>query len=210
MKKGILYALLTALGFSAGAACGYYAAQKRCKEECEKEIQEVRDTYIRMLDKASNDISKEVSEEINTSELVNPTKYRSSIDEYYEAHKEELNKDNAVKNTYNVFVNKYNGEDMDESKKDNVTGQKVGNDIYLISDDEIGDEDGFGIESFKYTADGILVDEGNEIVEDYTSFLGSALDLFEDEDRDYIDIRNYTRQCDYEIIRVLDKYSQLQ
>lgn len=95
----------------------------------------------------------------------------------------------------------------DRELKPSKATEKKHDDFYVIDPCEYGEEPGYGVVSLTYCADGYLIDDNGETIEDYTELVGSdfAKHFGEYED-DSVYIRNDAKKCDYEILKSLKTY----
>ena len=78
---------------------------------------------------------------------------------------------------------------------------------YVIPPEEYGLLD-YELESLTYYADGVLVDENDDIIEDVDAMVGrDSLDCFGDYEDDSVFVRNDTNCTDYEILRDIRTYA---
>lgn len=81
---------------------------------------------------------------------------------------------------------------------------------YVISPDELGEFPDYGVISLTYYADGVLADENDEMIEDPDDIIGpDALNHFGEYEDDSVAVRNDQKQCDYEILQDLRRYSEI-
>lgn len=78
---------------------------------------------------------------------------------------------------------------------------------YLISVDEYGDRDDLSTQSWTYYSDFVLTDGVGDIVLDPESVLGDSLEHFNGAQAIYV--RNENVECDYEIIKVKESFSEI-
>lgn len=104
-----------------------------------------------------------------------------------------------------------NYSDMPEKeKKQEVVADRP----YVIQPSDFGELDDYEKISLTYTADGVLLDDMNEIVDDIEEIVGEdSLEHFgEDEDEDEDDsvyVRNDSKKCDYEILLDHRNYQEI-
>lgn len=78
---------------------------------------------------------------------------------------------------------------------------------YVIPPEEYGEGD-YECESLTYYADGVLVDENDDIIEDVDAVVGrDSLDCFGDYEDDSVFVRNDKTMTDYEILRDIRTYA---
>lgn len=83
-------------------------------------------------------------------------------------------------------------------------------DPYIIDPSEFGEEVGYDTETLTYFADGVLVDDVDDVIEEPDLVVGlSNLDIFEEFGASSIYVRNVMYKTDYEVLRDDWKYSDL-
>lgn len=81
---------------------------------------------------------------------------------------------------------------------------------YVISPVEFDTLDDYEVFSLIYYADGVLADETGNVIEDVEGMVGrDSLNHFGEYEDDSVHVRNDAQQCDFEILRDLDKYSDV-
>lgn len=91
-----------------------------------------------------------------------------------------------------------NYSDMQDKKQK----QEIGVDKpYVIQPSDFGEFDDYEKISLTYTADGVLLDDMNEIVDDIEETVGEdSLEHFGEYEDDSVYVRNDAKKCDYEIL----------
>ena len=173
-----------AAGVVAGAVAGVYLVKDKIMADAKQEIEEVREYY-----KSKKESKKEETVEEQPVEEV----------------KEEKEYEEIVVNS--GYVN-YN-------KPEQITQHSVLEDEpYSIDPEEFGDkeEEGWDTMVLTYYADGVLVDDVDEIVEQPDVVVGlDNLRIFEEfPDATCVYVRNETWRTDFEILRDDWKWSDLQ
>ena len=173
-----------AAGVVAGAVAGAYLVKDKVMADAKQEIEEVREYY-----KSKKETKKEETVE----------------EEPVEEVKEEKEYKTIVENS--GYVN-YN-------KPEQVTQHSVLEDEpYSIDPEEFGDkeEEGWDTMTLTYFADGVLVDDVDEIVDQPDVVVGlDNLKIFEEfPDATCVYVRNETWRTDFEILRDDWKWSDLQ
>ena len=173
-----------AAGVVAGAVAGAYLVKDKVMADAKQEIEEVREYY-----KSKKESKKEETVEEQPVEEV----------------KEEKEYEEIVVNS--GYVN-YN-------KPEQIIQHSVLEDApYAIDPEEFGDkeEEGWDTTSLTYFADGVLVDDTDEIVEQPDVVVGlDNLKIFEEfPDATCVYVRNETWRTDFEILRDDWKWSDLQ
>lgn len=81
---------------------------------------------------------------------------------------------------------------------------------YVISPVEFDTLDDYEVYTLMYYADGVLADETGNVIEDVEGMVGrDSLNHFGEYEDDSVHVRNDAQQCDFEILRDLDKYSDV-
>ena len=173
-----------AAGVVAGAVAGAYLVKDKVMADAKQEIEEVREYY-----KSKKESKKEETVEEQPVEEV----------------KEEKEYKTIVENS--GYVN-YN-------KPEQIAQHSVLEDEpYSIDPEEFGDkeEEGWDTMTLTYFADGVLIDDTDEIVEQPDVVVGlDNLKIFEEfPDATCVYVRNETWRTDFEILRDDWKWSDLQ
>lgn len=173
-----------AAGVVAGAVAGAYLVKDKIMADAKQEIEEVREYYR----------SKKESKKEETVE-----------EQPVEEVKEEKEYKTIVENS--GYVN-YN-------KPEQIIQHSVLEDVpYAIEPEEFGDkvDEGWDMTTLTYFADGVLVDDVDEIVEEPDVVVGlDNLRIFEEfPDATCVYVRNETWRTDFEILRDDWKWSDLQ
>ena len=179
-----------AAGVVAGAVAGAYLVKDKIMADAKQEIEEVREYY-----KSKKESKKEETEEVPMDRTVEVKHYEKEEKEYK----------TIVENS--GYVN-YN-------KPEQIIQHSVLEDApYAIDPEEFGDkeEEGWDTTTLTYFADGVLVDDVDEIVEQPDVVVGlDNLKIFEEfPDATCVYVRNETWRTDFEILRDDWKWSDLQ
>lgn len=192
--------LKTILVFTAGLICGgvgaYIAAKSQYERILKDEIDSVKETYKNRQPL----VVKEVEEEHDEDAI------EENNDEAQVTEQDKKDYNSILKESGYVNYTKYmNGE---EENKETMVYDK--NDIpYVIEPEEFG-EDGFDTQTLTYYADGVLVDDLDDVVEDPDVVVGlENLKVFEEFGASSVLVRNDIFKVDYEIIKDDWNYSDL-
>ena len=100
-----------------------------------------------------------------------------------------------------------NYSDMQDKKQK----QKIAVDRpYVIQPSDFGEFDDYEKISLTYTADGVLLDDMNEIVDDIEETVGEdSLEHFGEYEDDSVYVRNDAKKCDYEILLDQRNYQEI-
>lgn len=182
--KGLL---IFAAGLAVGAVAGAVMVKNKVLADAKAEIEEVRDYYRSQR----GEVIREEVEEVK--EMVEET-----IDRVQDMIKENNSKKEYV--NYNKLVNNYN-----PSK--NVVEY---DDPFIIDPSEFGENVDYDTMTLTYFADGVLVDDVDDIVEEPDIVVGlENLKVFEEFGASSVYVRNDIYKTDYEIIRDDWNYSDL-
>ena len=81
---------------------------------------------------------------------------------------------------------------------------------YVIQPSDFGEFDDYEKISLTYTADGVLLDDMNEIVDDIEETVGEdSLEHFGEYEDDSVYVRNDSKKCDYEILLDQRNYQEI-
>nr|UWF99979.1 MAG: Protein of unknown function (DUF1043) [Bacteriophage sp.] len=81
---------------------------------------------------------------------------------------------------------------------------------YVIQPSDFGEFDDYEKISLTYTADGVLLDDMNEIVDDIEETVGEdSLEHFGEYEDDSVYVRNDAKKCDYEILSDQRNYQEI-
>lgn len=182
--KGLL---IFAAGLAVGAVAGALVVKNKVLADAKAEIEEVRDYYRSQR----GEVKQEEVEEVK--EMVEET-----IDRVQDMIKEHDNKKEHI--NYNKLVQNYN-----PSK--NVVEY---DDPFVIDPSEFGENPEYDTETLTYFADGVLVDDVDDVIEEPDIVVGlENLKIFEEFGATTVYVRNDIYKTDYEIIRDDWNYSDL-
>ena len=174
-----------AAGVVAGAVAGAYLVKDKVMADAKQEIEEVREYYKEKMSK------QEVKEE---ETVVEEKQEEVKVEEYQEITKQYTN--------YNKPIEPIGNYAMPEDEP------------YAIEADEFGDkeEEGWDTMTLTYFADGVLVDDVDEVIEQPDVVVGlDNLKVFEEfPQATAVYVRNETWRTDFEILRDDWKWSDLQ
>ena len=182
--KGLL---IFAAGLAVGAVAGALVVKNKVLADAKAEIEEVRDYYRSQRGEVNREEVEEVKEKVE-----------ETIDRVQDMIKEHDNKKEHV--NYNKLVQNYN-----PSK--NVVEY---DDPFIIDPSEFGENDDYDTMTLTYFADGVLVDDVDDIVDEPDIVVGlENLKVFEEYGASSVYVRNDIYKTDYEIIRDDWNYSDL-
>ena len=171
-----------AAGLAVGAIAGACLVRNKALEDARQEVEEVREYYRNKHD--------EVKEEEPQVEVEVP----KDVD---------VVKDIVKENGYTNY---------NKPQTVNIPQYKVyaNDDPYVIDPSEFGEEPGYDTMTLTYFADGVLVDDVDDVVEEADVVVGlENLKVFEEFGATAVYVRNDIYRTDYEILRDDWNYSDL-
>lgn len=184
MVKRINLVVSFVAGITVGVVATYKIAEAKYKKIADEEIESVVEVFTNRKPQCTD---------ISHSE---PTSNVQQTKEEISKYKQKVG--NLSYNTISNQSTKNNKEVVDE-----MPTTENNDKIYTISPDEFNTLDGFGIETFYYSADNYLLDSDNEIVPDSdmnTLLGGDPYGRFGEYEDDSVYVRNEDTMCDYEIL----------
>lgn len=184
--------------FAVGAAVGSIATYKLVKTKAEEianaksdaEIEEMREYYENLVKQLNE--SEEESDDSNETVSAETVKVSNKPDLFEYTNKLEES----------GYTNYATAKKDDNVKEDLPLP-------YIIDPEDYGDMEGYDFEELTLWADGVLTDNLDEPVDINSTIGEDALNHFGDYEEDAIHVRNDLRQIDYEVLRVLDNYSDI-
>lgn len=134
-------------------------------------------------------------------------KYDEILNEQIESSNEELEAERArvvelEEREAKHAVSEYRG--TDKSEGDEVV------DPYVITPEALGEIDEYDTTTIYYYADGVLAHLNGEVVEDVEDTVGlDFAEHFGEFEDDSVCIRNEAHACDYEVLKVSEKYADV-
>lgn len=171
-----------AAGLAVGAIAGACLVRNKALEDAKQEVEEVREYYREKLNEVKEG---EPQVEIEVPQDVDVVK--------------EIVKENGYTN--------YN-----KPQTVNIPKYKVyaNDDPYVIDPSEFGEEPGYDTITLTYFADGVLVDDVDDVIEEADVVVGlENLKVFEEFGATAVYVRNDIYRTDYEILRDDWNYSDL-
>ena len=176
-----------AAGVVAGAVAGAYLIKDKVITDAKEEINEVREYYKEKMKKQDNKEEENVVEEPKEEVKVEKEEYKQITKQYVDYNKV-------------VEVEKNYMQPEDEP--------------YPINPEEFGDKEDEGWDTMvlTYFADGVLIDDADEVIEQPDVVVGlDNLNIFEEfPDATCVYVRNEVWRTDFEILRDDWKWSDLQ
>ena len=170
-----------AAGVVAGAVAGIYLAKDKIMADAKQEIEEVREYYKNKERK---------NKEANDNETVKnePKELNDKVEEAMKELGKEISKRytnyNNIENVENIQITEH----YDEP--------------YIIDIDEFGMNEEYDTMCLTYFADGVLVDDSDEVVEDPDVVVGlDNLKIFEEFGASAVYVRNEVWKTDFEILK---------
>ena len=179
--KGLL---IFAAGLAVGAVAGAVLVKNKVLADAKAEIEEVREYYREARGKKEEPV-EEVKEEVKEE-------VREEVKEEFSENKEYIN--------YNKLTTKYTS-----SEENNQF-----DDPFIIDPSEFGENPGYDVETLTYFADGVLVDDVDDVIDEPDIVVGlENLKVFEEFGATTVYVRNDLYRTDYEIIRDDWNYADL-
>ena len=184
--KGLL---IFAAGLAVGAVAGAVIVKNKVLADAKAEIEEVREYY-----RESRGVVEEVEE----------------VEEVKEVEKKEYElKDIQVKDEPKTGLTNYNQITKMYMSKDEFQSPMY-DDPFVIDPSEFGENPEYDTETLTYFADGVLVDDVDDVIEEPDIVVGlENLKVFEEFGATTVYVRNDIYKTDYEIIRDDWNYSDL-
>lgn len=181
MNSKVTYPVVFIAGAAVGAMISWRFLKTRYEHIAQEEIDSVKAVYSK---KATNNTANSADTETKDDE-----------------HAADVAKD-ISQMIRTIEKNRYSNKTEKE--------EKVDKDPYVISPDEFGDEDEYTICSLTYYADGVLVDENDEPVNNVDELVGEdSLNHFGEYEDDSVYVRNDILRCDFEILLDNRTYSDV-
>lgn len=173
------------IGAAAGSLVTWQYVKKKYERIAQEEIDSVRMVFKdRKEDRGKHRLTYPVDHDEETMAGKDILDYLEKVEETgYAGHPD---KEKGV------------GEDMDKIERP-----------YVIRPEEFGEYDDYEKISLTYYADGVLADDGDEIIEDVEDIVGiESLSHFGEYEDDSVFVRNDRLRCDYEILLDHSRYME--
>lgn len=202
--KGLL---IFAAGLAVGAVAGAVIVKNKVLADAKAEIEEVREYYRESRGvKEVEEVKEKVEETIDRiQDLI-----EEHVEEVKEVEKKEYElKDIQIKDEPKTGLTNYNQiAKMYTSKNEFQT--PMYDDPFVIDPSEFGENPEYDTETLTYFADGVLVDDVDDVIEEPDIVVGlENLKVFEEFGATSVYVRNDIYKTDYEIIRDDWNYSDL-
>lgn len=170
-----------AAGLAIGAVAGACVIKNKVLADAKEEIEEVREYYRSKAGETTDEVVEEVKE---VKEVVEEVK------EVVQEIKNDSNKRTYV--NYNKLASTYKPQE-EPTRFD---------DPFIIDPSEFGEDPEYDTMTLTYFADGVLVDDVDEVIEEPDIVVGlENLKVFEEFGASSIYVRNDIYKTDYEVIR---------
>ena len=175
-----------AAGLAIGAVAGACVIKNKVLADAKEEIEEVREYYRSKAGEATDEVVEEVKEVVE------------EVKEVVQEIKNDSNKRTYV--NYNKLASTYKPQE-EPTRFD---------DPFIIDPSEFGEDPEYDTMTLTYFADGVLVDDVDEVIEEPDIVVGlENLKVFEEFGASSIYVRNDIYKTDYEVIRDDWNYSDL-
>lgn len=166
----------------------------------------VAGTYSYFKDK----YEKLAEEDFNSRRVFDEDKKDESVEPVVEKTADSRTVDKPSIAAYSAILQKegyVNYSDMqDKKQKQEIAVDRP----YVIQPSDFGEFDDYEKISLTYTADGVLLDDMNEIVDDIEETVGEdSLEHFGEYEDDSVYVRNDAKKCDYEILLDQRNYQEI-
>ena len=180
--KGLL---IFAAGAIAGTVAGIGMSKRHFEAIAAQEINEVRDYYR----KANKELADQLVDKTSDTK-----EEQAEEPEKIEVNKEEKKEyDNIIKHGNYITTEEINDEEELFSEDDEP---------YIIDPSEFGNNGHYATQTCTYFADGVLVDDVDEVIEEPETLVGNFhVDIFRDFDATSVYVRNDWMKMDFEILR---------
>lgn len=192
------YRIVNTIIFASGAALGslvtWAAVRNKYKKIADEEIASVKAVY-RPVSITENDIqqAEKVTEAIE------------SVIQYPKRDKTEKKEPTDYTKYFRHSVTSIPFEKTEEKEKEMDYDKP-----YIIEPEEFGQLDDYACIGLNWYADGVLADDGDDIVDDIDDVVGiESINTFNEFNADSIYVRNDARKVDYEIVRDLRTYKEV-
>lgn len=203
--KGLL---IFAAGLAVGAVAGALAVKNKVLADAKAEIDEVR-KYYRESRGVVNEV-EEVKEKVEETIDHIQDLIEEHVEEVKEVEKKEYElKDIQIKDEPKTGLTNYSQITKMYMSKDEFQSPMY-DDPFVIDPSEFGENPEYDTETLTYFADGVLVDDVDDVIEEPDIVVGlENLKIFEEFGATTVYVRNDIYKTDYEIIRDDWNYSDL-
>lgn len=203
--KGLL---IFAAGLAVGAVAGAVLVKNKVLADAKAEVEEVRKYYreSRGVVEEVEEVKEKVEETIDhIQDLI-----EEHVEEAKEVEKKEYKlKDIQIKDEPKTGLTNYSQITKMYMSKDEFQAPMY-DDPFVIDPSEFGENPEYDTETLTYFADGVLVDDVDDVIEEPDIVVGlENLKIFEEFGATTVYVRNDIYKTDYEIIRDDWNYSDL-
>lgn len=221
MQRQIINGMIFLGGCAAGFVTGMLVTRKRMTEEKMEEVASIRQFYAEKIKPA--EIKERPMEtplgKVETQDIENAKHFVNHIVENPDLKKiaKEIMKNEGYSSDPDrgPLDEEDDEEDEDDDEPEPLLERVSRNEeknmeiSYVIPPAECGECD-YEVIELTYFADGVLVDDYDEVVDDPEDIVGpNALSSFGEYEEDTVYVRNDARRCDYCILKDLRNYSSL-
>jgi len=186
MNKNVLCIITFGAGAAIGAGTAWYITKRSFEARTDAEIESVRQAYEKRYKKLEEDLYKSDGE---SSVLINPEPKQEPVKREEKVVKKAAEKPNII--DYRSYY---------EGSEDRATLEPE-----IINENEYGENPNYRKVELTHTADGYLLDEDGEPIDDESGIVGYTSEEIEDQyiesGEDVVYIRNDDRECYYEVLR---------
>lgn len=190
--KGLL---IFAAGLAVGAVTGALVVKNKVLADAKAEVEEVRAYYRSKQQERGVKEAEETKEEIKETEET-----KEEVKEAEEAKEETVKFDRNTYINYNKMAREY------QTSKDST----FADDPYIIDPEEFGENPEYDTMTLTYFADGVLVDDVDDLVDEPDVVVGlENLKVLGDYGATSVYVRNDIYRTDYEVIKDDWNYSDI-
>lgn len=186
MNKNVLCIITFGAGAAIGAGTAWYITKRSFEARTDEEIESVRQAYEKRYKKLEEDLYKSDGE---SSVLINPEPKQEPVKREEKVVKKAAEKPNII--DYRSYY---------EGSEDKATLEPE-----IINENEYGENPNYRKVELTHTADGYLLDEDGEPIDDESGIVGYTSEEIEDQyiesGEDVVYIRNDDREVYYEVLR---------
>lgn len=186
--------IIFAVGAAIGSAVTWKLIKTKYEQIAQEEIDSVKEVFSKRAEKAEEEYKK-VTENMDVLSMY-PKGPFIKPKEYVDTDTDrESYADYASRYTSNNLTKPEKREEIDDVERP-----------YVIAPEEFGELD-YETISLTYYEDGVLTDDGDNIIEDVDDIVGEdSLNHFGEYEDDSVFVRNDARECDYEILMDTRRY----
>ena len=194
--KGLL---IFAAGLAVGAVAGAVLVKNKVLADAKAEVEEVREYYRSARGKVNRENAEETEEVKEVKEVKEVEKKEYELKDIQIKDEPKTEKEHT---NYSQITKMYMSKDEFQSP--------MYDDPFVIDPSEFGENPEYDTETLTYFADGVLVDDVDDVIEEPDIVVGlENLKIFEEFGATTVYVRNDIYKTDYEIIRDDWNYSDL-